>query len=434
MRRPQLASAEHFAPGAQELGRTVHPAPGPAWNFSSVSVLSSGSESQTPAGTSPGGPPVLALGPNVAVGAVDDPLEREADRAADYVLQTQRPASSISAQVQSNPPSPTSKTPAGDAPGIVGNVLRSPGQSLEPGVRGFMESRLGHDFNRVRVHDDALGVAATRAAGARAFTVGGHIAFAEPLNTSSPEGRRLLAHELAHVAQQSALGRSSGPVLLQRDPVKTQGPQQGAQQAPLQGSQLPQPIVALLQQASEGQWALNVLKTYNVTLVLTKAGREAYYDANANSCTLNVALPAGVAAAYFIHEMYHAQEEKTGRSGDSKKMDKRTFVKLMVDQEIQGTVKGYLAYMEMEQKGQIPHDARRPPRYESVKSAYNEGRAQARKANPNAAEAELHRGGIKNAEAAIRWYVNEGGLGPAEGVTYRQSYGAEWERANRPPH
>jgi len=287
----------------------------------------------------------------------------------------------------------------------------------------LMESRLGHDFSRVRVHDDAAAASAAVSMGARAFTVGTDVAFSESLNGASFEGRHLLAHELAHVVQQSSRGNSS--LFVQRQPKQTQ-----AQQA---GPTLPQPIIALLQQASEGQWALNALNTYKVTLVLTNVGLPAKYEANSNTCTMNIALPPGVVASYFVHEMYHAQQEKTGKSGDAKKMDKQTFVGTMVNEEIAGTVKGYQAYMELEQKGQVPANAARPPRFDSYKRAYNAGREQAQKANPTASEPELHQAGIKNADAAIRWYVNEGGLGPNEGVTYRQSYGAEWERSHNRP-
>lgn len=308
----------------------------------------------------------------------------------------------------------------------VNSVLRSPGKPLDPGVRSFMEARLGHDFSGVRVHDDAVGSAAASSLDARAFTIGSHIGFSKAPNFYSSQGRHLLAHELAHVAQQSRMS-SSGPALLQRQPKQTPNQTQQA------GPQLPQPVVALLQQTSEGQWALNNLKTYNVTLILSNAGRPAFYDANGNTCTVNVALPAAVVASYFVHEMFHAQQEKTGKSGDSKKMDKPTFVGTMVNEEIAGTVKGYQAYFELEQKGQVPQNAPRPPRYESFKSAYNTGRERARKANPTASEADLHQAGLKNAEAAIRWYVNEGGLGPFQGLTYAQYYGAEWEKAQKKP-
>ncbi|MGH7230238.1 MAG: DUF4157 domain-containing protein [Nitrospiraceae bacterium] len=39
-------------------------------------------------------------------------------------------------------------------PPIAHEVLRAPGQALDPETRTFMESRFGHDFSRVRVHAD----------------------------------------------------------------------------------------------------------------------------------------------------------------------------------------------------------------------------------------------------------------------------------------
>jgi hypothetical protein len=148
---------------------------------------------------------------------------------------------------------------------------------------------------------------------------------------------------------------------------------------------------------------------------------------------MNIALPPAVAASYFVHEMYHAQQEKTGKSGHAKTMEKSAFVKKMVTEEIVGTVKGYQAFMELEEKGQVPPDAARPPHYADFTSAYKAGRETAQKANPTAAGPELHEAGIKNAAAALRWWVGEGGLGPAKGITYAQSYGAEWEKAQRNP-
>ena len=357
---------------------------------------------------------------SIAIGALSDSLEHQAERAA--VEATHGPASAFSPDTSS-----AEGTSIADVaePSLVRNVLSSPGRSLDPDVLRHMESRLGFDFSGVRVHDDAAAAASARAVGARAFTTGADIAFSESLDSSSSEGRHLLAHELAHVVQQS--GRTGSSLLIQRQPK----PQAQAQQSPQAGPQLPKPIVDLLQQTSEGQWALNVLRTYNVTLVLKNQGRPAVYEANSNTCTMNIGLPAGVAAAYFVHEMFHAEEEKTGKSDDAKKMDKRKFVGTMVTQEIVGTVKGYQAFMELEAKGQIPKDAPRPPRFDSFKRSYQAGRDDAQKANPKASEAELHRAGISNAEAAIRWYVNEGGLGPAEGVTYAQSYASEWDRAQR---
>jgi predicted chitinase len=95
-------------------------------------------------------------------------------------------------------------------PPIVNEVLRSPGQSLDGGTRAFMESRLGHDFSQVRVHADSRASDSARAVHAMAYTVGKDVVFqAGHYNPETDVGRRLLAHELTHVVQQSgsAAGR-----------------------------------------------------------------------------------------------------------------------------------------------------------------------------------------------------------------------------------
>lgn len=88
-------------------------------------------------------------------------------------------------------------------PPIVHDVLRSPGQPLAPAIRAFMEPRFGHDFSRVRVHTDGRAAESARAVGAMGYTVGRDIVFEVGQYAPGTEaGRRLLAHELAHVVQQ----------------------------------------------------------------------------------------------------------------------------------------------------------------------------------------------------------------------------------------
>lgn len=92
-------------------------------------------------------------------------------------------------------------------PFIVHEVLRSPGQPLDPATRAFMELRFGHDFSQVRVHADAKAAESARAVNALAYTVGKDIAFGiSQYSPETQEGRRLLAHELTHVMQQSNAG------------------------------------------------------------------------------------------------------------------------------------------------------------------------------------------------------------------------------------
>ena len=88
-------------------------------------------------------------------------------------------------------------------PPIVHEVLRSPGQPLDPDTRAFMEPRFGHDFSQVRVHTDERAIKSARAVNALAYTVGGNVVFAAGRYApTTPAGRRLMAHELTHVVQQ----------------------------------------------------------------------------------------------------------------------------------------------------------------------------------------------------------------------------------------
>jgi hypothetical protein len=102
----------------------------------------------------------------------------------------------------------TTRRPAGrKAPTIVHDVLRSPGQPLEPVDLAFFEPRFGRNFSHVRVHVDARAADSARSVGARAYTVGKHIVFGTAqYRPRSHTGRSLLAHELAHTIQQGAVG------------------------------------------------------------------------------------------------------------------------------------------------------------------------------------------------------------------------------------
>src|SRR2546425_7571172 len=77
------------------------------------------------------------------------------------------------------------------------------GDPLASGARAEMEARFGRDFSAVRVHSDNQAAAVARSIGARAFTAGQEIAFDRgEYRPETPDGRRLLAHELTHVTQQ----------------------------------------------------------------------------------------------------------------------------------------------------------------------------------------------------------------------------------------
>jgi hypothetical protein len=103
------------------------------------------------------------------------------------------------------------------APPIVRAALASPGQPLDPATRAFVEPRFGHDFGQVRVHTDATAAQSAQAVNARAYTAGQDLVFARgQYAPGTASGRRLLAHELAHVVQQQD---SPGANVIQRAEV-----------------------------------------------------------------------------------------------------------------------------------------------------------------------------------------------------------------------
>jgi hypothetical protein len=105
---------------------------------------------------------------------------------------------------------PVARSAAGDVQEVGGDVesgiraLPGAGRPLPTDVRSDMESRMGFDFGGVRIHTDSGAGQLAREVSAHAFTVGNDVVFAN--NQYRPEttdGRKLLAHELTHVVQQT---------------------------------------------------------------------------------------------------------------------------------------------------------------------------------------------------------------------------------------
>lgn len=83
-------------------------------------------------------------------------------------------------------------------------ALQERGEGLPAAERSFFDERFGFDFGQVRIHHGSRAAEAAGSVHARAFTVGQDIVFgAGQYAPSSSGSRRLLAHELAHVVQQS---------------------------------------------------------------------------------------------------------------------------------------------------------------------------------------------------------------------------------------
>jgi hypothetical protein len=160
----------------------------------------------------------------------DDPSERQADSVADHVMRRVEPGSigalgpaiqrrcsacdeekDAGARVQ---PSRVASAAGPTSPANLASAVRAtatPGQPLTGSARAFFEPRLGSDLRHVRVHADGDAARAARSIHARAYTVGSHIVFGSgQYAPETTDGQRLIAHELAHVVQQSGGARHAG--------------------------------------------------------------------------------------------------------------------------------------------------------------------------------------------------------------------------------
>ena len=164
------------------------------------------------------------------IGADDDPAETEADRTAHSIMQgggcTCSAGAPLCPACASGGAAPVLRRKAearGANAAAVGNLQMGAGRRLGESERGFFEARMGADLSAVRVHDDERTATTAKQINARAFTLGTDVGFARGAyqpNTSA--GRELLAHELAHVMQQSAAPPPAGGTI-RRKPDTPEG-------------------------------------------------------------------------------------------------------------------------------------------------------------------------------------------------------------------
>jgi len=90
-------------------------------------------------------------------------------------------------------------------------VAGSPGRMLQPWLRCDLEQAFGADLSAVRLHHDPLAALEARSQHADAFASGSHLYFADGAYAPhSRRGRELIAHEIAHVLQQTARAGADG--------------------------------------------------------------------------------------------------------------------------------------------------------------------------------------------------------------------------------
>lgn len=165
---------------------------------------------------------------SLEIGASDDPQEQHADAVAKTVvaggdassLLKNQPSTETSVQSKEAPDLLMSKDENGSLTGTdqlqsTLNSSKGSGQSLDATTQQDLGRKMGADLSDVKIHTDAKAHEMSEGINAKAFTHGQDIYFRQGnFNTSSTEGKELLAHELTHTQQQKGgLGRK-----IQRQP------------------------------------------------------------------------------------------------------------------------------------------------------------------------------------------------------------------------
>lgn len=161
----------------------------------------------------------------VHLGQAHDVYEREADHVAEQMLSepflanqnsvAHRITPLVQQQTNSNEQAPIEDESVNEKI----NQLANGGQALAQTEQQFFAAHFGRDFSQVRVHLNQTQLA--KRLNARAFTMNNHIVFGQgQYSPGTQQGRRLLAHELTHVVQQTISNRQAAQAkLIQRQTI-----------------------------------------------------------------------------------------------------------------------------------------------------------------------------------------------------------------------
>lgn len=140
-------------------------------------------------------------------------VEAIAERLREAIIQWSRGEATVSSLVEAAEPEAAQQTPVQamslqpgqQSPKAPSQALGGlgDGRPLDTSVMGRLGGALGQPLSDVRVHTDAAAAKLANQVDALAFTFGSHVAFGEgSYRPGTVAGDLLLAHELAHVAQQ----------------------------------------------------------------------------------------------------------------------------------------------------------------------------------------------------------------------------------------
>jgi len=177
-----------------------------------------GKKNKPDTGSTVSKPAAATVQPKLSVGAVNDPLETEADAVANKVMSMpetkivqrkcdhceeeeklqRKPLASFVQRKESS----SGMIASSEVSNTI-NTLKGSGTNMDPHTQSFMENRFGSDFSDVKIHTGNEAIQMNRELNAKAFTTGSDIYFNEGrYQPGTSDGKQLLAHELTHTIQQ----------------------------------------------------------------------------------------------------------------------------------------------------------------------------------------------------------------------------------------
>jgi Domain of unknown function (DUF4157) len=284
----------------------------------------------------------------LTIGASNDPLEQEADRIADQVLAA--PANTTISSSPSRIQRFTGQTTnqAEVAPASVDRVLSSSGSPLEPELQQDMNQRFGHDFSRVRVHTGGEADRSAQDINANAYTLGHNIVFgAGQFAPRTSEGKRLIAHELTHVVQQSEVRNHDTGLRIPNTETQIEGHAKAGKIQKENNKALDEKAKKIIDAAKDAGKSIdqraidavnNIIKTYYDPTLVEKI---TYDEKEPGLATSPVGTGKDIKGSitvgkYFIenidsfarrvlqvgHELEHVQQQRAGMGGDTKRNER----------------------------------------------------------------------------------------------------------------
>jgi hypothetical protein len=337
------------------------------------------------------------------------------------------------------------------------------GQSLDSRVQERMEGAFGMSFSGVRVHADGKAQELSAGLDARAFTVGNDIAFgAGEYQPNSLIGDALIAHELAHVAQQ---GGGSSPAPLGKGGAEYNSLEEDADVAAVgavmsawvgtkglvtdigkhamprvrsglrlqrcskqEGKEDPkrfEEIKKILEKVPTGKEGLKVMDDYKVKVRFIKGSYK--YDPSSNTVYLDSEHDIARSALDFSHEIHHAKAQNTGATPDIKKLSRSEYIKKMLEEEAEGTVKSIETKIELEGTD-VEVSAAVFPMEAEYKAAHKAAVDAEKAKDPTKSEADLKKIGREAGYKRVLKGFQDGDVPTStSGETYPNYYGRLWD-------